>query len=603
MADLANWWSDDDEDITPMPTQALPAEAPTPLADPASADAACDQNDINDVAFSWAHRQGWVSRRDIAAIEDELGDEARLDKAVRVLHERELISREQKRELTEVVTLSQQVPAIRLRRRIGSGAVGGVYLATSSDQNELVAVKVLHDELAQDPEQRARFEREINTLSQLSHPAIPRLYAHDCDARVPYLIMEYVQGVTLGDLLDKAGALPETYVLWAMAQVAQTLAYAYRRGGAMIHRDIKPHNLIVQLPEGTEAESLYTTRHPIKIIDFGLARLQEEVTSLTMTGMVIGTPRYMAPEQVRGEKLDWQADLYALGATMYHLLTGHPPFAGASAADVMMAHCTQPAPDPAEQVPALTRRTAGIVQRAMAKGAQSRYGDYAAFISACEQALAALDTRPMVLLRKPFVVKRVGTGTHRRDRSGKRPATRSTSRGSRDHNQSARGEQAGPTTTMTARARMQAHLHDTRGLTREAVPAGSVGGSDLADEDTILQAACDAQTETVRDGALDQAADQAVTLAYHEDVFGEGEDVDEGGHPATDALVRVMTARIRGQASELDLPDLEQETKRVLEETDSSIARAVQERTEPMPMVLLTMAAGLLAAVAAFNVL
>lgn len=538
-------------------------------------------------ALAWARSNGWITDGHLEALRRQWGNFEAIPDVPRVLHDSGLIDGDQRKELVEVLGLSREVPSVRLRKRLGSGAVGGVYLARSVDEDQQVAIKVLHREIADQAEPRARFEREVSTLSRLDHRGIPKLLGHDCDAKVPYCIMEFVPGVTLGELLKEAGALPESYVLWAAVQIAQTLEYAYRRGGGLVHRDIKPDNLIVQLPEGTQAESLFTSRHPIKIIDFGLARPQEEVSSLTMTGMVVGTPRYMAPEQVKGEELDWRADLYSLGATCYHLLTGRSPFDGTSTADVMVAHLQSPVPDPGATVPALTRRTCGLVMRCMAKDRSARFSDYRSFIHACEQALAAIDSRPVVLLRKPFVMPEQTSRIGRAIDPGSGD----------DQTQSAGLLEDTPqaaSRTGAVRSRIHGQHRRQRGTDRVALRNGSGGaiGGDVP-----------------APAARAPRVAEPDPLRGHDEVFGEVDGVGTGrtvrpGRGATEALRRVLEARARGEATEFDLVDLDEHTDRLRRKTEAIIDRGMEVRPTPvLPTMLLAAAAVLCLAVAALRFL
>jgi serine/threonine protein kinase len=570
----------EDPDATVLAGSVLPA---TPDASTAAPARPMTDVHVSDFALAWALRHGWIGPGNVEALRRQYGSIDAISDVPRILLEAGLIDRDQRRELNEVLALGRQVPSVRLRRRLGSGAVGGVYLARSVDEEQQVAIKVLHGEIAEQPEQRARFEREVSTLSKLKHECIPTLYGHDCDARVPYLIMEFVPGVTLAELLDEAGALPETYVLWAMVQVAQALEYAHRRGGGLVHRDIKPANIIVQLPEGMAAETLFTSRYPLKLVDFGLARPQDEATSLTMTGMVVGTPRYMAPEQVRGEDLDWSADLYSLGATMYHLLTGSAPYGGSSSADVMMAHLQQDIPDPSAVVPAITRRTAAIVMRTLAKTQDKRFSDYRAFVHACEQALSALDTRPVVLLRKPF---RLDKETSTKQRSGNESVQARALGQGLDATVTAdlaggepTGAPDGPSRTGAVRSRMTRHYDGNKGTDRIAVRNGSPGGLPSDSDETCA-------TEQASGGRLQR----------HDDFFGDDPDDESSTGRATNALRRLLEARARGETTELDLEDLRDHTDRIRKSTERLMEAG--NRKSRMPALLLMAAAVLLAVVA-----
>lgn len=385
---------------------------------------------FQDPVADWALSQGWLAR---SAIEEALAANPDLP-ALTALRQQGRLDGGQLEVLGEIAEVSKASTNMHLKRRLGAGAMGSVYLAETADSGQHVAIKFLRKAVADQAGQRERFSREAEALARLDHPCIPKLIAHGQAGDVPFFAMQYVQGVTLADLLREAGALPESYVLWAAVQVSQALQHANDSAG-LIHRDVKPQNIIVELPPDTPPQRLFNTRYPIRIIDFGLARDQVGESSLTMTGMVMGTPLYMSPEQVRSEELDWRADLYALGITMFQLLTGRPPFEGAGPMEVMTAHLHNPIPDPGDEVPSLSRRTCALVMRCMAKQPGERYDSYAEFVEACDRVLAEMDSRPMLLLRKPFVreqakAKRPGTGSHRADGSGS-----GTRRGSSDVHQ------------------------------------------------------------------------------------------------------------------------------------------------------------------------
>ena len=300
------------------------------------------------------------------------------------------------------------VGAFTLLKSIGAGAMGEVYLAQHGKTDERVALKLITNSHAADEAFVQRFNREIAILSRLDHPNIGRAIAFGVEKGQPYLAMEFINGPNLGDVLAERGALFEADALRIAIQVARGLAYAHTEAG-LIHRDNKPANLLIaQDPAGDRSSRLLADGDVVKIIDFGLAKsVDTEDQRLTLTGIVMGTPSYMSPEQIRADpKLDYQTDAYALGATMFHLLTGRIPFPGAVPALVMVGHLTQPVPDPGILVPSLHPLTRQLVMTAMAKSAQDRFIDYRGFIHACEKALKAIGQAPertMRMLRKPMV--------------------------------------------------------------------------------------------------------------------------------------------------------------------------------------------------------
>lgn len=277
-----------------------------------------------------------------------------------------------------------------VQRKLGAGAMGEVFLASRGDQR--AALKLVAKRYAGDDAFTQRFQREIALLSKFDHPNVAR--AHDGgehDGR-PWLAMEFVDGPDLENLLKEHGPFFEADVLQLSIQVARGLEHIHQQAG-LIHRDVKPANILVARKPGGDPHRLLNPGDVAKLIDFGLAKPveQDEGNGLTMTGMIMGTPNYIAPEQVACERvLTLHVDMYALGATIFHLLTGRVPFEAGSAAAVMAAHLNNPVPDPGQIVPAISQPTRRLIMTALAKRASDRFTDWRAFIIACEKASAAL---------------------------------------------------------------------------------------------------------------------------------------------------------------------------------------------------------------------
>ena len=265
--------------------------------------------------------------------------------------------------------------------RLGEGGAGLVYRARDTKLGRLVAIKVLHQHTAAQPEWRQRFEREAKVLSALAHPNIVTVTDSGIDNGLPHLVMELLQGKTLTDLIAE-GPLPAPRALEIVRQMLRGLAFAHGKG--IVHRDLKPDNVFLQaLPDQAEH---------VKLLDFGMAKFLEAagsrsvVDNLTQAGTVFGTPSYMSPEQGRAEPADERTDVYAAGVILFELLTGRTPFAGATFEEIARAHVSDPIPSLAEARPDLSIAAflQPVVDRAMAKKPASRFPDAASMLAALE---------------------------------------------------------------------------------------------------------------------------------------------------------------------------------------------------------------------------
>ncbi|MDX1632719.1 MAG: protein kinase, partial [Thermoanaerobaculia bacterium] len=255
---------------------------------------------------------------------------------------------------------------------IGAGGMGEVYEAKDTRLNRTVAIKVLPEGLAENPERRARFEREARTVSQLSHPHVCTLHDVGEEQGLHFLVMEHLEGETLAERLE-SGALPLEETLRYGAQIAEALDAAHRQG--VIHRDLKPANVML-------------TDSGVKLLDFGLARVasagaggmadlptieMEAGRTLTEEGALLGTFPYMSPEQVEGGQADARSDVFALGAVLYEMATGRRAFGGESAASVMSA-VLRDHPEPPSQVqPVSPAALDHVVSRCLAKDPEDRW--------------------------------------------------------------------------------------------------------------------------------------------------------------------------------------------------------------------------------------
>lgn len=245
-----------------------------------------------------------------------------------------------------------------LMEKIGEGGMAVVYKARCTFLDRWVAIKILRDQYANNPEFVDRFQREARAAARLAHPNIVSIYDVGEDQGRHFIVMEYVQGENLKDYLSRRGPLTPQTVAEMGQQVAAALAHAHCRG--IIHRDIKPHNLLVS-PEGQ-----------VKVTDFGIARAAA-ASSLTETGVVLGSVHYFSPEQAQGGAVDARSDIYALGVVLYELLTGEPPFTGDSPIAIALSHLDSEPPAVAELCPYVPEDLEQAIMKAMAKDPAHRY--------------------------------------------------------------------------------------------------------------------------------------------------------------------------------------------------------------------------------------
>jgi serine/threonine-protein kinase len=257
--------------------------------------------------------------------------------------------------------LGQQIPGYQLLERLGQGAMGTVYKARQMSMNRLVAIKVLHPRLAANPEFLQRLTREAHLAARLSHNNI--IQAIDVGSAGPlhYFVMELVEGQTIREVLEKGKVYEEREAIEIILQIAQALQHAHRRG--LIHRDVKPANIVL------------TTEGIAKLADLGMARETDDaVLAQREKGIAMGTPYYMSPEQIRGrQNIDGRADLYGLGATLYHMVTGKPPYYYPETERVLMAHLEEELTPPDHLNQKLSSGLGEVVEYLMAKERRRRY--------------------------------------------------------------------------------------------------------------------------------------------------------------------------------------------------------------------------------------
>jgi formylglycine-generating enzyme required for sulfatase activity/serine/threonine protein kinase len=278
------------------------------------------------------------------------------------------------------LAIGAQIGSYRIDGLLGTGGMGTVYRAQQIHLQRLVALKVMNPTLAADPDFCARFMREARAGAAIDHPHVVRI--HDADIRdgILYQVFEFVPGGDLARLLATRGPLPPAEALRLIAECADGLHAIHLAG--LLHRDLKPQNIFLD------------AKGRAKLGDLGLARSASAGENLTMTGAVMGTAAYMAPEQANGDDLDIRADIHALGGTLYTLLTGRLPFTGPTPGAVMGKVIYEPPPDPRALVPTIPAEVAALVQRAMAKRRNDRFATPEALQQEALRVAAGLPPQP-----------------------------------------------------------------------------------------------------------------------------------------------------------------------------------------------------------------
>jgi predicted Ser/Thr protein kinase len=245
-----------------------------------------------------------------------------------------------------------------IKRALGTGGMGAVYLANDERLGESVALKIMHGMALLDPAAGDRLRREASAARRISHPNVVKIHDVGEDAGHVFLSMEYVDGQSLKELISRQRMLPLERVRAYLSEICVGLSAAHGQG--VIHRDLKPANIIV------------TPEQRVKIIDFGLARIAN-LEGMTATGMLLGTPEYMAPEQIKGGNIDPRTDLYSLGALAYHAITGRPPFHGDNPISVSLAHTTEQPIPPSRLRPGVSAEWDTFVLKALSKAKEDRF--------------------------------------------------------------------------------------------------------------------------------------------------------------------------------------------------------------------------------------
>jgi len=267
-----------------------------------------------------------------------------------------------------------EINGYELLEEIHRGPLTTVYRARQKALNRPVLIKILHPHLSEETDVVERFRREAEACARISHPNIVSVFTFGTFEDRPFLAMEYVEGVTLQNLLGQHRVLPIGMALYIAREILKGLSHAHNNG--VIHRDVKPSNILIS-QDGA-----------VKLTDFGLAAL-EGVPTLTAPGAALGTPAYMAPEQVKGEKITKQVDLFSLGATLYEMLSGERPFEGETPGECLHRVLNVDPPPLIKRNPHIPPRLSHIVQRLLAKSPRRRYRDTAHVLKELEQLAVA----------------------------------------------------------------------------------------------------------------------------------------------------------------------------------------------------------------------
>jgi serine/threonine-protein kinase len=328
------------------------------MSDNARPDNAAARLDEERLAHALVSR-GLLTREEVDQVRPAVGAEALLRRLVEVGYLTEGQARRSTQDLP--LLLGQQIPGYALLQKLGQGATGTVYKARQLSMNRLVAVKILAPRLASNPEYLDRLRREAHLAARLAHNNIVQAIDVGSAGKLHYFVMEYVEGRTIRQELEAGKIYEEREAVEVTVQIAQALQHAQRRG--LIHRDVKPANIIIT-PDGIA-----------KLADLGMARETADATlARRERGLSIGTPYYMAPEQIFGEEdVDVRVDLYSLGGTLYHMVTGRVPFPGKDIDAVFEGHLSKELTPPDHINTALSGGLGEVVELLMARNREYRY--------------------------------------------------------------------------------------------------------------------------------------------------------------------------------------------------------------------------------------
>jgi serine/threonine-protein kinase len=307
-----------------------------------------------------------------------------------VMHDKKYLSMVEIKEILREMTGTKDWNAIEgyeILGKLGKGGMGSVYKARHQKLDRLVALKVLPPELAGDQEYLDRFLREARAAAKLNHPNIVQALDVGESYGYQYFAMEYVEGKTVKEMIEQEGSIEEARALDIVSQIAEALVHAWKNG--MVHRDIKPSNIIVT-PEGRA-----------KLCDLGLAKHVSDDSAITQTGVIMGTPFYLSPEQARCEELDCRSDIYSLGVTLFHMLTGQVPFTGNSAATILYKHIFLEPPKPKSLNPKISSATSQLCVRMLAKKPEERPENPQVLLEELKAAARGLEGRAALAASSP----------------------------------------------------------------------------------------------------------------------------------------------------------------------------------------------------------
>ena len=262
----------------------------------------------------------------------------------------------------------------RVEARIGSGGMGEVYRGVDTVLDRTVAIKVLLPQFARDANFVDRFRREAQAAARLNHPNLVGIYDSGADGETQFIVMEFIQGRTLDDFMGSGGRFTVPHAVEVAEKICDALAYAHVAG--VIHRDIKPANVMV------------TRKGEVKVMDFGIARIVAGPQTAPQTSAVLGTAAYISPEQAQGQPVDGRSDIYSLGAVLYEMLTGRPPFTGDSPVAVAYKQVNESPVLPSVANPEVTPLLDAVLMRALAKNPANRYQTADEFRADLERATA-----------------------------------------------------------------------------------------------------------------------------------------------------------------------------------------------------------------------